>query len=185
MHQSNIFVDDDWNVVSVIDFEFAPVQPQQLVGVPHWLSGKSIDELVGPELDEYQVLYDSFVGILREEEAAIQQGHAFSERLMDDWHSGKMWYNAALKSSNGFPIIFEQSLQPRYFPLRMRYSSQPRVATVTRCPAFNYEPFMTYTNFPACNLKLEILSSISMKQTFLICSRLSFPLLELGVCLNY
>ena len=69
--------------------------------------------------------------------------------------------------------------------LRMRYSSQPRVATVTRCPAFNYEPFMTYTNFPACNLKLEILSSISMKQTFLICSRLSFPLLELSVCLNY
>ena len=116
MHQSNIFVDDDWNVVSVIDFEFAPVQPQQLVGVPHWLSGKSIDELVGPELDEYQALYDSFVGILREEEAAIQQGHAFSERLMDDWHSGKMWYNAALKSSNGFPISFEQSLQPRYFP---------------------------------------------------------------------
>jgi len=29
---------------------------------------------------------------------------------------GKMWYNAALKSSNGFPIIFEQNLQPRYFP---------------------------------------------------------------------
>jgi hypothetical protein len=73
LHQSNILVDDDWSVVSVIDFEFAPVQPQQMVGVPHWLSGKSIDELIGPELDEYQVLYDSFVGILREEEAANQQ----------------------------------------------------------------------------------------------------------------
>lgn len=115
LHQSNIFVDDYWNVVSVIDFEFAPVHPQQLVGVPHWLSGKSIDELVGPDLDEYQVLYDTFVGILREEETAKQQGHSFSERLKEDWYSGKIWCNAALKSSNGFPIVFEQNLQPRYF----------------------------------------------------------------------
>ena len=116
LHQSNIFVDDNWNFVSVIDFEFAPVQPLQMVGVPHWLSGKSIGELIGPELDEYQVLYDTFVSILREEETAKQQGHSFSERLKEDWHSGRMWYNAALKSSNGFPIIFEQSLQPRYYP---------------------------------------------------------------------
>lgn len=27
LHQSNIFVDDDWNIVGVIDLEFAPVQP--------------------------------------------------------------------------------------------------------------------------------------------------------------
>ena len=70
LHQSNIFVDEDWNIVSVIDFEFAPVQPQHMVGVPHWLSGKSIDELVGPDLDEYQFMYDSFVSVLREEETA-------------------------------------------------------------------------------------------------------------------
>jgi DNA-binding ferritin-like protein (Dps family) len=87
-----------------------------MVGVPHWLSSKSIDELIGPDLDEYKVLYDSFVGILREEETTNERNHAFSERLMEDWRSGKMWYNAALKSSNGFPIIFEQNLQPRYFP---------------------------------------------------------------------
>lgn len=116
LHQSNIFVDENWNIVSVIDFEFAPVQPQQMVGVPHWLSGKSIDELYGPTLDEFQVLYDRFVSILREKEAVNRQDHTLSERLMKDRHSGNMWYNAALKSSNGFPIIFEQSLQPLYFP---------------------------------------------------------------------
>jgi hypothetical protein len=84
--------------------------PQSLLG------GKSIDELAGPDLDEYQVLYDSFVSILREEEIAKQQGHTLSERLREDWNSGKMWYNAALRSSNGFPLVFEQNLQPRYFP---------------------------------------------------------------------
>ena len=139
LHQSNIFVDDDWHVVSVIDFEFAPVQPLQMVGVPHWLSGKSIGELIGPELDEYQVLYDTFVSILREEETAKQQGHSFSERLKEDWHSGRMWYNAALKSSNGFPIIFEQSLQPRYYP---SFEPDAEVVTLMRLWGEDCEEFI-------------------------------------------
>jgi hypothetical protein len=116
LHKSNIFVDDDWNVVSVIDFEFAPVQPQQMVGVPHWLSGKGVDELVGTDLDEYKELHDRFVEILEEEETAKQQDHTFSQRLKDDWHTGKLWYNAALRSSNAFPLVFEQHLQPRLYP---------------------------------------------------------------------
>jgi hypothetical protein len=116
LHQSNIFVDDNWNIVSVIDFEFAPIQPQQMVGVPHWLSGKGFDELVGPDLDEYKELHDRFVEILGEEETARQQGHNFSQRLKDDWHTGKLWCNAALRSSNAFPLVFEQHLQPRFYP---------------------------------------------------------------------
>lgn len=80
LHQSNIFVDDKWNITGVIDFEFAPVQPQQIVGVPHWLSGKSIDELEGSALDEYKEVYDRFANILEEEEATRMQGHTFSER---------------------------------------------------------------------------------------------------------
>jgi hypothetical protein len=116
LHQSNIFVDDDWNIVSVIDFEFAPVQPQNMVGVPHWLSGKGVDELVGPDLDEYKELHDRFVGLLEEGETARQQDHTFSQRLQDDWHTGKLWYNAALRSSNAFPLVFEQHLQPRFHP---------------------------------------------------------------------
>jgi hypothetical protein len=116
LHQSNIFVDDDWNIVSVIDFEFAPVQPQEMVGAPHWLSSKGVDELVGPDLDEYKGLHDRFVEILEQEETARQQGHTFSQRLRDDWQTGKLWYNAALRSSNAFPLVFEQHIQPRFYP---------------------------------------------------------------------
>lgn len=116
LHQSNMFVDEDWNIVGVIDFEFAPVQPQQMVGVPHWLSDKSIDELVGPALDEYKELHDQFIDVLAVEEANRGQGHAFSGRLREDWRTGRLWYNAALRSSNAFPLIFENNLQPRFFP---------------------------------------------------------------------
>lgn len=84
LHQSNIFVDEHWNITGVIDFEFAPVQPQQMVGSPHWLRGKSIDELEGSALDEYKKVYHRFVDIVEAEEATRAQGHTFSERLRED-----------------------------------------------------------------------------------------------------
>lgn len=37
LHQSNIFVDEDWNVTSIIDLEFACVQPIQMTCIPTWL----------------------------------------------------------------------------------------------------------------------------------------------------
>ena len=57
MHQSNIFVDDDWNITHLIDFAFAPVCPVQMAGVPFWLSNHDVDDLHGPaELEEYKAL---------------------------------------------------------------------------------------------------------------------------------
>lgn len=115
LHQSNIFVDDDWNIVSVIDFEFALVQPQQMVGISNWLSDKGIDELVGPDLDEYKKLHDDFIEVIEQVETARQNGHALSQRLREDWQTGRLWYNAALRSSIAFPLVFEQHIQPRFF----------------------------------------------------------------------
>jgi len=47
LHKSNIFVDDDWNVTGVIDLEFAPVVPQEMVMAPAWLTDCGVDELEG------------------------------------------------------------------------------------------------------------------------------------------
>jgi hypothetical protein len=68
MHQSNIFVDDNWNVTCLIDLEFVPLCPIQMVDVPSWLSGRGVDEFDGPDLKEYKLLYDEFVDILEHEE---------------------------------------------------------------------------------------------------------------------
>jgi len=140
LHQSNIFVDDDWNIVSVIDFEFAPVQPQQMVNVPHWLSGKSIDELCGPDLEEYKSLHDLFIDVLEDEETVRQHDHEFSKRLRDDWQTGKLWYNAALRSSNAFPLVFEQHLQPRFFA---KFDPEIEGSTLMRLYSEDCEEFIT------------------------------------------
>lgn len=139
LHKSNMFVDDDWNIVGVIDLEFAPVQPQQMVNVPHWLSDKSIDELVGPALEEYKGIYERFVDILEDEEAARQHDHCFSRRLREDWQTGKFWYNAALRSSNGFPIVFEQNIQPRFFA---KFDRNVEGLSLLQLWGENYEDFI-------------------------------------------
>lgn len=114
MHQSNIFVDDEWNVTRLIDFEFAPVRPVQMSCVPSWLSGRGVDELEASDLDAYKVLYDDFVAILEQEEAMGHHGNTYSQRLRGDWTTGRLWHSMALESINAFPGIFEQHLRSRF-----------------------------------------------------------------------
>lgn len=115
LHASNIFVDDDWNIVSIIDLEFAPVVPIQMVQVPHWLTDKGIDEIHGAELETYKQRYDEFVNIMEGEEKSLARDNSYSQRLRYEWDTGRVWYVMALGSINGFPGIFEQHLQPRFF----------------------------------------------------------------------
>jgi len=139
LHQSNMFVDEDWNIVGVIDLEFAPVQPQQMVNVPLWLSDKDISELYGPDRDEFKPLHDLFIDILEGEETGRQQGHALSKRLREDWRTGKIWYNAALRSSNGFPLVFERNIKPRFFE---KFGTETEGATLVRLWGEDYEEFI-------------------------------------------
>lgn len=115
LHQSNFFVDDEWNITRLIDLEFAPVRPVQMAQVPSWLSGRGVDELDGPAFEEYAALYDEFVTILEAEEIASQHDNAYSQTLRESWRTGRFWYTMALDSVNGYPQIFVQHLRSKFF----------------------------------------------------------------------
>jgi hypothetical protein len=115
MHQSNIFVDKDWNITRLIDLEFAYSCPVELVHVPPWLTGRGVDQLHGPDEERFKLRYDDFVEAVAEEERAKQQGDALSQRLREDWSSGRYWYLLALSSINAYPSIFNRNLRPRYY----------------------------------------------------------------------
>ncbi|RMZ85019.1 hypothetical protein DV738_g273, partial [Chaetothyriales sp. CBS 135597] len=105
LHQSNMFVDNDWNITRIIDLEFAYSCPAELVHVPHWLSGRGVDELDGPEQEELKTLYDQFVDTVAEQEIASQQNHTLSQRLREDWTSGRIWYFKDWKfESHAWPL---------------------------------------------------------------------------------
>ena len=114
MHQSNIFVDEDWNITRLIDLEFACSGPIELLNVPSWLSGVGVDQLA-QHLEEYKLLYDQFVDAIAEQEVATRQSNALSQRMRYDWASGRLWYSIALGSINAFPALFADHFGPKYF----------------------------------------------------------------------
>lgn len=115
MHQSNILVDKDWNITRLVDLEFAYSCSIELVHVTSWLSGRGPDELDGPDEEGFKLLYDEFVEAVADGEKARQQSDAFSQRLCEDWTSGRFWYSLALGSINAYPSIFNAHSRPRYF----------------------------------------------------------------------
>ncbi|KAJ6023805.1 hypothetical protein N7540_004602 [Penicillium herquei] len=107
MHQSNVFVDDEWNITCVIDLEWACSKPVEMVHPPYWLTDKGFDEI---ERDEYNIRREEFMTALRSEESKLKdsQGRPYvlSEAMEQSWGSGALWYSLALSSPTGLFQIF-------------------------------------------------------------------------------
>lgn len=119
LHQSNIFVDDDWHVTRIIDLEWACARPIEILAPLHWLSGRGLEELAFHP-DEYAKLHEEFVEVLEEEEAAAAARHApreCSRALRASWETGALWYFRALDSPSTLPALFTDHIQPRFAAL--------------------------------------------------------------------
>lgn len=57
LHQSNIFVDNDWNVTYLIDLEWACSLPVEMQHPPYWLTSQAVDCLVDDDLVEFDKIY--------------------------------------------------------------------------------------------------------------------------------
>ncbi|KAK3382274.1 hypothetical protein B0T24DRAFT_5115 [Lasiosphaeria ovina] len=124
LHQSNIFVDDDWHITRLIDLEWACVRPIEMLSPPTWLSsagvGKSalgIDELVGEELDSYASAREEFMNVFEAEESALRQSDAYTKILRRCWDTGNFWYARALDCPTGLYALFMFHVQPRFADL--------------------------------------------------------------------
>jgi Ser/Thr protein kinase RdoA (MazF antagonist) len=71
LHQSNIFVDDDWNVKYLIDLEWACSLPIEMQHPPYWLTSQSVDGLVRDRLTLFEEVYREFLDIFAREEALL------------------------------------------------------------------------------------------------------------------
>ncbi|KAJ5715482.1 uncharacterized protein N7483_012663 [Penicillium malachiteum] len=107
MHQSNVFVDNEWNITCVIDLEWACSKPIEMVHPPYWLTDKGVDEI---ESEEYNIRREEFMTALRSEESKLEnpQGRPYvhSEVMEQSWGSGALWYSLALTSPTGLFQIF-------------------------------------------------------------------------------
>lgn len=114
LHQSNIFVDDDWNIKCLVDLEWACSRPVGMIHPPYWLTNESVD---GISLDAYEDIHNEFIEILKEEEQKLsrtQQITCLSQILEYGWQRGTFWYALALDSPTGLFTLFYDHIQPRF-----------------------------------------------------------------------
>ncbi|OJD22690.1 hypothetical protein ACJ73_05963 [Blastomyces percursus] len=107
LHQSNIFVDKDWNITHIIDLEWAASLPVEFIQLPHWLGGKEIDAI---DLDSYKNNVEEFTRILEESKRSL-----------------------ALRSPPALHSLFYDRIQPQFAAQHLKDQEFYKVVGFYRC----------------------------------------------------
>ncbi|KAH8429866.1 uncharacterized protein LDX57_007538 [Aspergillus melleus] len=111
LNQSNLFVDDNWNITCLIDLEWACSHPVEMIHPPYWLTSQAID-LVNS--DEYKNLHAEFMAAFADEELQIRPPISLHSVLQQGWERGTFWYALALSSPTALFSIFYDHIQPMF-----------------------------------------------------------------------
>ncbi|KKK21845.1 hypothetical protein ARAM_002895 [Aspergillus rambellii] len=116
LHPSNIFVDNNWHITSLIDLEWACSLPVELQTPPYWLSGRPIDDIEhGEHLQIFEKIIHEFIDIFEAQEQKIQGSKAFQAHIMRTcWNRGSFWYFQAVHSPKGLLRVFNEHIQRRF-----------------------------------------------------------------------
>ncbi|UPK98722.1 hypothetical protein LCI18_009657 [Fusarium solani-melongenae] len=116
LHQSNIFVDDDWNVTCLIDLEWICALPAEMLAVPYWLTNCSIDGITDEEFGIFDEARQAFMSILDEEAGKMRFMHdiQITSTMRKGWESKGVWFWACLRSVNAWLFVFEDHILPKF-----------------------------------------------------------------------
>ncbi|EFE36070.1 uncharacterized protein ARB_05007 [Trichophyton benhamiae CBS 112371] len=134
LHQSNIFVDEDWHIKYMIDLEWACSLPVEHLFPPWWMSGRFVDGLTDEHLEVFTNTYKEFADIFEEEERLlapfpINGIELYRTSIMRRGLSkGTFWYLSSLDSPKGLYNLFHQHIQPRYAQDHRKGSEYPKIA---------------------------------------------------------
>lgn len=110
LHQSNILVDDDWNITCIIDLEWAFSRPVEMLQPPRLLSNEAADTIVVAEYDKLRM---EFMAVLNNEAK-----HFGSEQIANvpnvmevSWQNGTFRYVLALRSPTALFRVFYDHIQ--------------------------------------------------------------------------
>lgn len=133
LHQSNIFVDDDWNIKCLIDLEWACSLPVETMHPPYWLTGRYIDDLVGQHLDSFSKAHHQFMEVFEEEEKTFapwtDASPSRTNIMRRGWKIGNFWYFQALDSPKGLYNVFRDHIQSKFAPSQNTDPDFPRIVS--------------------------------------------------------
>ena len=115
LHSSNIFVDDEWNVVAIIDLEFVCALPPSMINVPYWLSVDNIDD-IAENMDAYSAMHKTFLEVLQSEEQkpGLENESRLASAIENSWKSYSSWFYRSLTSINGMAYCLEDHLYEKF-----------------------------------------------------------------------
>lgn len=121
MRPHNIFVDEDYNITSLIDNEWACSLPVETDHPPFWLSGHELDELEGDAVKDFDQMAYEFMEIFEEEEMNMFgiKSVGFSSRtgiMRRALERRTHWCMATLNEPKGMYNMFLEHIQPLYAP---------------------------------------------------------------------
>ncbi|KAF4436595.1 Aminoglycoside phosphotransferase [Fusarium austroafricanum] len=116
LHQSNVFVDQDWHITGLIDLEWACSRPIGMLGPPDWLSDRSLEEITF-HFNDYSSLHDEFVDSVEREGLELYHTNFSAEVMRASWETGSFWYCRALDSPTTLLALYIDHLQPRFAKL--------------------------------------------------------------------
>ena len=111
LHQSNIFVDSDWNITHIIDLEWSASLPLQFVQLPYWISGQHVDTI---DVESYNIIRKELMDILESEGGQEGHGRQLSAVLESNWQTGTFWFNFALRYPPTMHSLFYNRIQPQF-----------------------------------------------------------------------
>ncbi|KAF2155016.1 hypothetical protein K461DRAFT_276196 [Myriangium duriaei CBS 260.36] len=113
---SNVFVDDDWNVTSLIDLEWICALPVEMLSVPLWLHNCTIDRITGDNYLAFDKIRQDFLTLMDNEAEHIQAKHdiAIVDIMKQNWNSKAVWFWLGMQSTNAFPVLFQDHILPKF-----------------------------------------------------------------------
>lgn len=123
LHASNIFVDDEWNLVCLVDLEWVCALPSEMLAVPYWLTGHGVDELEGELLEEFEGMRAEFMRFFEEEEQQSGGHHSLPvarhslslASVMDEtWTSKGVWFWHCIKSLHAMTSLARAHICPQF-----------------------------------------------------------------------
>ncbi|KAH9211319.1 hypothetical protein DL95DRAFT_437273 [Leptodontidium sp. 2 PMI_412] len=121
-HASNIFVDTEWNITSLIDLEWVCALPVEILDVPYWLTGCDIGEEQKERWDEFNKVREEFMDILEAEACNVRAEHdiPIAQIMRETWESGGVWFWHGITSNNAMSLLFRRHISPRFFKVVQR-----------------------------------------------------------------
>jgi hypothetical protein len=115
LHSSNIFVDDEWNIVAIIDLEFMCALPPSMINVPYWLTVDNVDD-IAENMDAYNKMHKTFLDVLQDEEQKTDVEHdvQLASAIQESWTSYSSWFYRSLTSINGVAYCLEDHLYEKF-----------------------------------------------------------------------